>query len=74
MTLTTLTQSHSPSPSPSISNFKYSLIFSDEAGDTEETIAIFGSLPTSQDWQPWLENWAVLGYTLQGEPRLISAP
>ncbi|MBW4533700.1 MAG: hypothetical protein KME09_07150 [Pleurocapsa minor HA4230-MV1] len=53
--------------------YKYSLILSNDTGDTEQTIAAFESVPTSIDWQPWLDNWAILGYTLQGEPQLIKS-
>lgn len=53
--------------------YKYSLILTNDTGDTEQTIAAFESVPDSRDWQPWLNNWAVLGYTLQGAPQLIQS-
>ena len=66
MTLTTIAQS-------TLTVYKYSLVFSNDTGDTEQTVAAFECVPNSHDWQPWLDNWAVLGYTLQGEPQLIQS-
>jgi hypothetical protein len=40
----------------SLQVYKYSLILSNDTGDTEQTIAAFESVPTSIDWQPWLNN------------------
>lgn len=53
--------------------YKYSFILSNDTGDIEQSIAAFDRVPTATDWQPWLENWAVLGYTLQSEPQLIES-
>jgi hypothetical protein len=70
MLLTNIAQS---TASLQLQVYKYSLILSNDTGDTEQTIAAFESVPTSIDWQPWLNNWAVLGYTLQGQPQLIQS-
>jgi len=53
--------------------YKYSFILSNDTGDIEQSIAAFPSVPTATDWQPWLENWAVLGYTLLEQPQLIES-
>ena len=66
MILTTIAQSQSTIV------YKYSLVFSN-GSDTEKTVAAFDHVPTSIDWQPWRDNWGVLGYTLQGEPQLIQS-
>lgn len=66
MSPTILTQS-----TASLQVYKYALLLSNDTGDTEETIAAFERVPTAFDWQPWLDNWAVLGYTPLAEPQLI---
>ena len=52
--------------------YEYALTVSDSTNsDTQELVAAFTSIPSSQDIQQWLTGWNSCGYSLQSQPQLI---
>ena len=52
--------------------YEYALTVSNSTdNDTQELVAAFTSIPSSQDIQQWLSGWNSCGYSLQSQPQLI---
>ena len=71
MIATTLTQSPATIPAKPVVR-EYSLTIVNRDNDDRQFLtAAFEHLPTSQDWNTWLEGWQTIGYKLQSQPQLI---
>ncbi|MEM9509840.1 MAG: hypothetical protein AAGA16_19520 [Cyanobacteria bacterium P01_E01_bin.35] len=70
MTLNNIAQTSLSIQSSSV--YEYSLtVVNPENNDTQDLNAAFRSIPTSTDWQQWLDGWTDTGYELHSQPQLL---
>ncbi len=72
MLTTTITQSPASIQTPIQKVYEYALtITNTDDNDTQELIAAFTSIPSSQELKQWLTGWNSCGYSLSTQPILI---